>query len=744
MIRIQVTPFHLLRKHALIVSILTLVGLSSAHADWNPDAGLISSLTQGATLSATSPGTNLTSILDGNTDTSWQSGGCLPTGYIARPELNQILGACAAGRCTSSGSTNTQDATDNNPYTGAYVPLNSGTAWINVPLPKTRSLYQLGVRGFGNQPIVFEAVTANGNKVVSTLTTADNYQYRRFAAPSDPIVSLRVSSKDKFTLTELSTLADPCFEAVTVDLGSPVNVGWIQMKHWSPDATSTTLSISTDGQQWTQVASLIPTSLSYQSTRFQEQLARYIKVSHTVVERDWAKVYMWEIAAYDANGPYGAVPTPKQNVHTFAELLGINGIWGWGNSNPNGAVLYRQVASHARNYHSMSWDVKDPDHIPDYTAMSAGKGTEAQWWLNWDKEYAAWVKAGLQVETSIQFTNRVFPISVWDNPSLAGYNYGFAFAQHFGPSYGNGLVRALEVGNEPWDYPANFYKTILGGMAAGAKMGDPAIKVMPGALQAFKPEAVNASSGNYIGARLSPIEAVNIDVLNTHAYSYSYSADGKRTAVPPENADSSLNEVRNFLRFRDVNLPTMPVYLTEWGWDSLGVGESCNATECVSERAQALYGVRGALILSRFGLDRLTWFFYANDAKCDTLYCRSGVTGSLNTGFAPKQSFRAFQALLKNVGTQYFLKVLREDSAAYVYVLGDKNGVATHIVAWRPVSGDDTDVAQITLPINALPASAVTLSGVTLNGEPAVMPVVVDGLWTIPVSSAPLLVTLTR
>jgi hypothetical protein len=139
---------------------------------------------------------------------------------------------------------------------------------------------------------------------------------------------------------------------------------------------------------------------------------------------------------------------------------------------------------------------------------------------------------------------------------------------------------------------------------------------------------------------LSPAEAVYLDVLNTHAYSYTYSADGKRTGVPPENPTSSINEVRNFLRFRDANLPHLPVYLTEWGWDSAVAGESCNANECVSERAQAVYGIRGALMLSRLGLDRLTWFFYANDAKCDTLYCRSGVTGSVNTGFAPKQSFR--------------------------------------------------------------------------------------------------------
>ena len=153
MIPSQINCFHSRWQFSFLPSLFFIVGLNTALAEWNPDAGLVPSLTQGATLSATSPGTNLNTVLDGNTDTSWQSGACLPTGYIARSELNQVLGACAVGRCSSSGSTNPQDATDNNPYTGAYVPVSNGTAWINVPLPQTRSLYQLGVRGFGNQPI---------------------------------------------------------------------------------------------------------------------------------------------------------------------------------------------------------------------------------------------------------------------------------------------------------------------------------------------------------------------------------------------------------------------------------------------------------------------------------------------------------------------------------------------------------------------------------------------------------------
>jgi hypothetical protein len=41
-------------------------------------------------------------------------------------------------------------------------------------------------------------------------------------------------------------------------------------------------------------------------------------------------------------------------------MLGVNGIWGWGMKDQSYASNYSQVASIARNYQSMSWDVKLP------------------------------------------------------------------------------------------------------------------------------------------------------------------------------------------------------------------------------------------------------------------------------------------------------------------------------------------------------------------------------------------------
>ena len=71
-----------------------------------------------------------------------------------------------------------------------------------------------------------------------------------------------------------------------------------------------------------------------------------------------------------------------------------------------------------------------------------------------------------------------------------------------------------------------------------------------------------------------------------------------------------MHEVRNFIRFRDANFPGKPIYLTEWGWDSDGAGETASGSESVSERAQALYAIRGAMMFARQGKKKFLCPYY--------------------------------------------------------------------------------------------------------------------------------------
>ena len=83
---------------------------------------------------------------------------------------------------------------------------------------------------------------------------------------------------------------------------------------------------------------------------------------------------MWEIGAYDQYGRWGPPPAPVIQSHTFRQLMGVNGIWGWGFKNASGAALYAEVASAGRNYQSMSWDVRKPQNDPKYNTMKTTGG----------------------------------------------------------------------------------------------------------------------------------------------------------------------------------------------------------------------------------------------------------------------------------------------------------------------------------------------------------------------------------
>ncbi|KAJ3127022.1 hypothetical protein HK098_006913 [Nowakowskiella sp. JEL0407] len=733
---------------ALLLFVLVFV-IQSVGA-WDPDAGLVRSYTTDAVITGSSAFDALKNTVDNNTDTAWQSGACLPGGYIVRSDLNFALNACLQNKCNASSSLNINDATDGSPYTGASIKLVNGVSWLNVTLQTPTILRRVNLQAYNSANITVSAINPSGELInLGIFTPANSYTSVMFPGPSGIVIkALRLNSTKEFVTTELAALGTDCFEQVTYDFKSVKPVGRVLSKHWAPQAVSSQILLSNDSVTWVPVASLNASTTSLIDTAFPERLARYLQMRHSVTMTvDWAKVYMWEVAAFDSNGKFGRAHTPIINPKNMSDFVGINGIWGWGNGNTNlndlnsGPRLYRLAAGNARNYHSLGWDIKDPDNIPNYDKMAAGGGTEVQWWLNWDTEYIKWVQAGFTVDASIQFTNKDFPMSVWNNSFLAGYNYGYAFAKHFGPnSTGAAFIREMEVGNEPWNYPASFYNSVLRGMASGAKAGNPAMKVMPCALQAHEPERANATDGNYIGNRVTPSEAPYLDILNIHVYSYIFRPDGVRIAVHPEHPMSSMAEIRNMMRFRDVNMPGKPVYVTEWGWDSPGVGEGCVSTECVSEQAQALYAVRGALMLAREGVERAVWFFYANDKYCNTLFCRSGLTGSALTNFAVKRSFRALQSLLALVGNRNFVGVIREDSGVRIYQLGTSNGTVTDIIAWLPISADDSTTSTISANITGYPQSAWYLAGLSTNGEPAALPAVSGGTWQFLLSAVPLLV----
>ena len=740
---------------------------------WDPDAGVVPSLTKlpGVTVTATSNNGSVHNVLDNSDSTHWTSSHCLPSRYFNRADVNILHGACADGRCSASSvpRNDINGATDGTPYkVGHFSTVNDingrKAAYFSVNVSAPTGLKVLTIDGiFKSRTEVYVFKVDGSRELVATLNQSDSYHSIQVFDINHPVNRIEVHSEYEIGIREIAAIgSNGCRETVTVDLAVLRNIGTLRTRHWAGVNTALSLNLKTsvDGVHWNLMKSLDPNALQAVTTKIVPTNIRYIQLEYQVALRNWNKVYCWEIDAWDENGRWGPKITAKPQENTLRSILGVNGIWGWGHGTYSsylkpgeGPWLYNAVASHARNYHNLNWDVTDPDNDPQFQKMGQGHGTQAKKWLNWDQEYGVWNNASLVVDASIQFTNKSFKQSVWDHPEQAAYNYGHAFAQYFGPS-GKALVTAMEVGNEPWDYNASFYATVLKGMSSGARTGDPHIKVLPGAFQADDKHA----TGNYIGTRVLQDVASNIDVINFHTYSYYYTEQGTRTGIFPEHSESSFNSLRNIIRWRNANMPSNPIWVTEWGWDAPGEGENCVVPECVSEREQALYGIRGLLIIARHNIEKATWFFYANSDTCNTLYCRSGLTASKKHNFAKKKVFLEFQILLNLIGDKYFQGIVREDSDAYIYMFSDSAHAAdpneslssmllktSYLVAWRPGAASDNNVtiAQIQLP----PEKSVHTLHLFDSGSQGMLPVALSGLFelkngllTIHLTSRPLLV----
>lgn len=755
----------------IFLAVVTVIPQKSVQ--WDPDAGIVTSWTKyprvTVNVSSSSGTSDPRSVVDDNDNTMWVSGSCLPSGFVGDPELNLFHGLCDNNNlCFVSNSPDIYKATDGNPsYTVATINPghDSSEAKLVISLPQPEVLMFLTVWGVYNHGTTKMSLFDSNNirRDTRLLVSADSYKQISLTNISYAVAKVEFNSSQQFQIKEVAALGSKgCIAKLTLDLGDTRMIQTIRSRHWAGQNTASALKlkISEFGNSWISV-DLDPNAVNAVVTRLSSLTrGRFIAFEYHLYPKSYNKVYLWEVDAWDENSIWGAKIPPKPQQYTMRSLLGVNGIWGWGNNKYSsslqqgeGPTLYNAVASHARNYHNMDWDVLDPDNDPEYSEMGEGRGTNAKSWLNWDTEYRAWKTANLKVDVSVQFSN--FQQSRWDNLNASAFNYGKEFAKHFGSAAGNNLVDAVEVGNEPWSYDAAFYKDLLRSMSAGIRSVDSQIKVLPGAFQAHE----KRSSRNYIGTRIDAPIANNVSAINFHTYSYVSSYTGARMGVHPEHPESSFNSLTNMMRWRDVNLPSHPVWVTEWGWDAPSGTEACTFPECVTETAQAIYGLRGLLIFSRNAVDRVTWFFYAN-IQCDHLYCKSGLTGSPTTGFIKRPVFHAFKALLDFLGDYYFQYALNESQESYIYLFGEKvhnqkpfdeevkvRG-AKYMILWKPEALEDGGSTPLfyVFPHGTNPVQAVRFTGTNVPYviEPLHYQSDIQGKLTLNITSYPVLIELSH
>ncbi len=675
-------------KRFSLILITLIFSVSLSAQQWQPNAGLILPYQAKITVSS---GQNKQFITDNNPHTFWQSDNPLPGRYISRKDLNYLLHK--RHFVTSPELSSATPAFDGN--TNTHQEIQNGR--LSLDMQPATSLLLLSLKADVNDTLFLLLETINHRTIRFKYSPANNFQIVNFNIKTkEKVTNIRLESRKSFQLYELAALHKKPTEYVLFDYGQTRNIGWISSRQLnSSSVTQIEVLASNDKKHWQKVTRLNPKAIPFlYSPLARPVAARYLKIVFTLPLRNWQKAALWEFAVYDKNGPWGARPKARPSHNSFAKAFGLNTFWGWGYSvysdllKPGtGPEKFKVVTKNLRSYEPLDWDMISPQQVPDFTKMAAGRGTPAKKWLNWDREYKNWKQAGLHIDITLAFKQENFPDTLWKNPYREAYAFGKAYAAHFFRK--EHLVSMIEIGNEPWNYNARTYRKILAGMNAGIKSVSK-VPVLPCAVQAYDPEK---DDNDYI-TKYVDASAEDVDGLNTHIYSYVFQENGKRTAVNPEDPRSAVWSMANMLRFRNKNLPGKPVYVTEFGFDSNGGGENCTHSECVTEKEQAIYGVRMAMILWRLGARQFYWYYFANVAYKSFLHNRSGLTGSYNTGFHEKLSFKAFSLLKQQIGSYHFIKIISEDNNVYAYLLKDYKTGNNIIIAWRPTASHHFEQQQ--------------------------------------------------
>lgn len=696
-------------RHYEVKLVLLLVFLLSqaTFAQWNPNAGLVKPITADATIEVSS-GTNLHAIIDANMETYWESGFPLPYNYIIRNDLNIFLHK-------NKFSTNISQNSFNNAFDGitsSKTMVDNGV--VEIIFTKPEQLFLLSIKLNTSDTVRITVVMVNQELHFKYLPS-ENYSLRLIELLNQQYVSsIILECKQPYEIFEIAGLMSMPTEEVIFDLGSLKSIGWISSRHYNGQGVrSISVLVSDNKTDWKEITTLNPLATAFIPQLISpEIIARYLKLKFELNIRDYQKAKIQEFEAYDKYGTFGKPKTHGKAKNTYSQSFGINTFWGWGYnvysdqlSGETGPWLFNKIALLVRNYHNIDWDITKPSDNPGYANMKLGKGTASKSWLNWDREYELWKTSGFSIDACIQFNEKYFPDTIWKNPHQEAMEYGAYFADHFSKK-NTSLISLVEVGNEPWSYSKTVYRSLLGGLSKGLKQNSEKLTVLPCAIQAYSTSLI---LNNYISKYLDVSNSKYIDGLNTHVYSYIYDYDGVRMAVNPEDPRSEVWSVNNLHSFSDVNLSGIPVFVTEFGYDSEGGGEDCTHGVCISEFEQAIYGPRMALILYRLGVEQFYWYYFANVNYISMLHNRSGLTASYGNSFQQKLSFHSFQILQELIGDYYFHHIIKEDEDAWVYAFSDSSGEIKRVIAWRPTSENHNENIWVTFPFNKTIESVIPL-----------------------------------
>ena len=368
--------------------------------------------------------------------------------------------------------------------------------------------------------------------------------------------------------------------------------------------------------------------------------------------------------------------------------------------------LYRPVTRLVRDYHGFQWDVGgDSDYYPRFP-MARNR-------VDWEALYGGWKAAGYSVDVCLMFDDTLPP--AWKDLPRDAWGYGFQFARFFGPSGGQKLAEAIEVGNEPGKYDDASYRALFENAARGLRRGDPKLLIATCAMYA-------RPSGPY-HKDLATVKGLEdlYDVINVHSYPELEGYPTWRRSFPEDPRLDFLTKIREVLAWRDENAPGKQVWLTEFGYDATTRPRATSGDfklwEGVSDEQQAQYLVRAFLTLAELDLDRAYIYFF-NDSDEAQVHGSSGLTRN----FRPKPSFHAVAHLFAALGDYRFGRVVTRKAGELV-VLEFRHGKdpdRSVWVAWSPTGQGRKATTRLRPPAGTIErAERMPLTG----GAPGAVPV---------------------
>jgi hypothetical protein len=368
---------------------------------------------------------------------------------------------------------------------------------------------------------------------------------------------------------------------------------------------------------------------------------------------------------------------------------------------------YTEVVSVVRDYHPVEWDLAADTATP-------APLPEAKNRVNWDHIYGSWNKAGMRVHASLMIDS--IPPAKWKNLEADSRVYGKAFARMAGPG-GKNWLEAVEIGNEPGNYPDADYARAFDAMSRGIREGDPKLKIATCNVTAA------AKSGGYD----KPIELFRpfldrVDIFTVHTYAQTDGWPTWHRTFPEDPATPYLRDVRAVVAWRDANAKGKPVWVTEFGWDCT---TKMNATKGdfdrwegnVTDAAQAAYLVRSIPLFLDLGVERAHVYFF-DDKDEPQMH---GAAGILRNG-KPKPSWFALRQLQKLLGdarlerldhndTRYAARWRKADGSVWLMLWtaeADSEATTPVVIHQRPL-GDALPMAlseKETAPVRIAPAGA--------------------------------------